>query len=176
VTIGGETFGAFVGGYGSALIGTAVVATALHKPGDLIEQDIVSFAGGVVLSYLFVMPFGSALGAWGAGTTMRQNGNFWTALAGGALGMPVGAGCAILAQNIPYGGGANPLRLVCYAVALTAQPVGAVIGYNLGRPRDAEYGWLQRHMDVPRMAMTVSHDELNQPVAGVKCDLLAARF
>jgi hypothetical protein len=61
------------------------------------------------------------------------------------------------------------------AVGLAPPPAGAVIGYNMGRPVDASYGGFEQRLEMPRMAMTMTHDDQNRPIPGVRCDLVTLR-
>ena len=171
VRIGAESGGAIVCGGGAGILGALGLYAVFHGTGDVVEGTDAARLSAVVLSYISFLPAGSALGAWGAGSLMHENRPFWPALLGSAGGVVAGAGVFFMsAESYEHG------NYTGWVVAACLPPVGAVIGYNLGRPRDAEYGWLEQHLDMPRMAMTVTHDEFMHPVAGVKCDLLSARF
>ena len=146
----------------------------LH-PGSNMDEPYhaeAAIIGAICVGY----PLGFATGTWALGSIGRQGGRYWGALLGAAAGAGVTLATYYMFPapvDVPTKG---IVPGIVIASMIVGPPTGAILGYNLTRPRNTEVGWLEQHLDVPRMAMTMSHDEFNQPVAGVRCDLLTARF
>ena len=162
--------GAAAGGLAGSLIGivgTVAISDAFGHPVD-DDLTLVATVGG--LCY----PLGCAAATWLMALPDHPRGSAWGAVVGAA----VGAIPAVYAVTRPATDDLDKTldNATWFAVGAIASPVGAVLVYSLTRSQYSEYGWLEQRLDVPRMAMTISHDEFNQPVAGVKCDFLAARF
>ena len=96
---------------------------------------------------------------------------YWPALLGGCCGV-----AAATCIGFVWATQVAPLSPPMYAFAAALPPAGAVIGYNIGRPADASYGGFEQRLEMPRMEMTMTHDELNRPVSGVRCDLVSLKF
>jgi hypothetical protein len=171
--IAGEAAGAVVVGYGLGIVSTAgsyfLIRPLMTDP----EWGGYEAAGiAALLSGIAVVPAGSALGAHTAGTMLHRERPFWPALLGGYCGMVAEAGVIWATQA----SGFIELTAPSLVVAFALPPAGAVIGYNMGRPAGTSLGGIEQRLEMPRMAMTMTHDEWNRPVSGVRCDLVTLRF
>jgi hypothetical protein len=171
--ITGEAAGAVFVGYGLGIVSTASSYFLLRPHMTDPEWGGYEAAGiAALLSGIAIVPAGSALGTHAAGIMMNRRRQFWPALLGGYCGMVAEAGVIWATQA----SGFIELTVPSLVVAFALPPAGAVIGYNMGRPARASLGGIEQRLEMPRMAMTMTHDELNQPVSGVRCDLVTLRF
>jgi hypothetical protein len=170
--IAGEAAGAVVVGYG---LGIASAAGTYFLARPHMEDPEWGNIGALVLGALVgvvVTPTSCALGTRGAGNMMHERRPFWPALLGGYCGMVAEAGVIWATQA----SGFIELTAPSLVVAFALPPAGAVIGYNMGRPTETSLGGIEQRLEMPRMAMTMTHDEWNRPVSGVRCDLVTLRF
>ena len=151
------------------------------EPGPWFGPRATGHAGGLqIAAGLTVgvagLAFGPAVGLWGLGRRSGSTGSFWTASAG-ALGGLVAGGLVGLAI---YGvsGEAFAGEVCGTAVGVLAAPAGAVIFYNLSRPKDTWAGVsLDRaRFDLPTFALRKQADPEGRVSSVVVVQVLNARF
>ncbi len=118
-------FGGLLLGVGSG----ALVNTAVGRNGGMFTYYGVPVLVAAGAGY----SAGAGLGAWGVGSLARQRGRVLPAIIGGAAGTALWSGMTL----VLYGLNARPSTPFLIVTGLTFTPLGAVIGYNLGRPRAA---------------------------------------
>ncbi len=137
LVIGGEGIAAL--GLGATLGCGTLVATLgglamILQPEDMNDPRFgLMVLGGIAAGYGLGFPLGSAAGAIFVGEITYQRGSFWWSWAGAELGALAAVG-VFLSDD---GGIARPGTLACSAL-IFGPPMGAVIGYNLSRPKGTQ--------------------------------------
>ena len=171
--IAGEAGAATILGYGlgvGAFLGTFyLLDPGAH--GDFWDENSLIPAAASLFTATAATATGGALGAWGVGTLLHDPRQYWPAVAGSTCGIVGAVALQFVRPLIGY-----PAMIPVLVLSVALPPAGAVIGYNIGRPADASYGGFEQRLEMPRMVMTVTHDGLNRPVSGVRCDLVTLRF
>jgi len=136
-----------VEGSGAALGGAACAAgfgfllTKLYDP----SQNVWKTFGGTVLGGSLGYPLLCGVGCWAAAKLVMQQGTLDGAVVGGLAATPVAltvAWVGTLVEKLPPGSiKSSPI----YVAAALIPPAGAVLGYNLSRPKTPPgNAWLSR--------------------------------
>jgi hypothetical protein len=126
-----------VEGSGAVLGGAACAAGLGFLLGRLYDpsEDVWKTFGGTVLGGSLGYPVFCGVGCWGAAKLVKQQGNLTGAVVGALAAMPVGltiAWVGTLVERLPPGSiKSSPI----YVAAALVPPAGAILGYNLSRPR-----------------------------------------
>ena len=122
---------AVVGEAGGSLVAGALSGIALGAVGFVVSgRGIESYSTAwTTIEFASVgYTAGTGLGAWSVGKLAKQRGSAAGAFIGSTAGLLVGAGVAAL--------GASTKAYPLIGVAFAFPPAGAVIGYNVGRPKE----------------------------------------
>jgi len=160
VTILAEAGGAVVGGaITGAGLGVMLLLVRVPFSGDY--SGIANLGLGAVVGYAAGCP----LGTCGAGALLGQTGRFLPALLGSTAGMAAAVGVALL--------GADDAFLVSAAVL---PPAGAVIGYNLSRPKTADEGSFLDRFELPVSSIERARGDEGNVCMAVSIRLATVRF
>ncbi len=125
-----EGSGAVLGGAACAA-GFGFLLARLYDP----SADVWKTFGGTVLGGSLGYPVFCGVGCWGAAKLVKQQGRLDGAVVGALAATPVGltiAWIGTLVERLPPGSiKSSPI----YVAAALIPPAGAVLGYNLSRPK-----------------------------------------
>lgn len=143
-----EGSGGVLGGAACAA-GFGFLLTRLYDP----SQDVWKTFGGTVLGGSLGYPIFCGVGCWAASKLVMQQGTVGGAVVGALAATPVAltvAWVGTLVERLPPGSvKSSPI----YVAAALIPPAGAVLGYNLSRPRAASSSaWLER-LDLPEVSL-----------------------
>lgn len=128
-----EGSGAVLGGAACAA-GFGFLLSRLYDP----SEDVWKTFGGTVLGGSLGYPVFCGVGCWSAARLVRQQGRLGGAIVGALAATPVGltvAWVGTLIERLPPGSiKSSPI----YVAAALIPPAGAVLGYNLSRPKAGE--------------------------------------
>ena len=111
---------------------------------------------------------GTGLGAWAVGRRAKQEGKAGGAFLGAAAGLAVGAGIAGL------GGATKFYPLI--GLAFAAPPAGAVIGYNISRPKGEGSRSFNGRLELPQLAVRQERLADRSGVTVYDAKLVSVRF
>jgi len=128
-----EGSGAVLGGAACAA-GFGFLLSRLYDP----SEDVWKTFGGTVLGGSLGYPVFCGVGCWAAARLVKQQGGLAGAVVGGLAATPVGltvAWIGTLIERLPLGSiKSSPI----YVAAALIPPAGAVLGYNLSRPKSGQ--------------------------------------
>jgi hypothetical protein len=125
-----EGSGAVLGGAACAA-GFGFLLAKLYDP----SEDVWKTFGGIVLGGSLGYPVFCGVGCWASAKLVSQQGQLAGAVVGALAATPIGltvAWVGTLVEHLPPG----PIKSSpIYVVAALIPPAGAVLGYNLSRPK-----------------------------------------
>jgi hypothetical protein len=148
--------------------------------GDPSEAAVFYCLGAVCVA---ATPAAAAYGTLRVGEALGEQGSRAWAFRGAYLGIPAAAAIAALGVVVgyaadPWSGGASYSSYPFYVLAGLAIPAGAVLGYNLGAPREPGlFG--SRYLDrlgLPAVALTGVARPDHSREYGVKVQLAGLKF
>ena len=147
-----EGSGAVLGGAACAA-GLGLLMASLYDP----SEDVWKTFGGTVLGGSLGYPVFCGIGCWASAKLVKQQGRLGGAVVGALAATPIGltvAWVGTLVEHLPPGSiKSSPI----YVAAALIPPAGAVIGYNLSRPR-AEQAHSSR-LDIPDLVLRTEMEE-----------------
>jgi len=170
--------------WGGALIGAApfgAFGLALAGYGGSYDPDQL---GGVILLVPLAVtaPFTTAAGTSLAGGAFHQGGSYWASLGGAAAGtviaLPLVLGAFMIPREIPDFGtlGTMVVKFGVGGLGVLAVPTGAVLGYNLSRPKANGQSSLESRLEPPSLALRRDRLPDGTMVNAYKATFLTARF
>jgi hypothetical protein len=129
---GGAVIGAALAG---GVLGTGL-ALALQGNSGMWEFDAFGGALGAAIGLGLGYPAGSAAGAALVGHLTNQHGRFWPSYLGALVGTPLGALMVYKGADMRQSVG----KVAVITLGCLLPPTGAVVGYNLSRPRESRLG------------------------------------
>ncbi len=158
----------FIGGLGlglvTSLVGGLVSIRIAGNPTNFADR-LFAWIDGMNIGMLVGYTAGNALGVSYAGWRLHQGGHLWASACGAATGALVGAAW--------FSVDTSSAKLSATACVLLPM-VGAVIGYNLSRPRLAVQSSFLDRLDMPTVSLQPSGEE--QTPIQVNVRLLSLRF
>ena len=148
-----------VEGSGAVLGGAACAAGLGFLLGRLYDpsEDVWKTFGGTVLGGSLGYPVFCGVGCWGAAKLVKQQGNLTGAVVGALAAMPVGltiAWVGTLVERLPPGSiKSSPI----YVAAALVPPAGAILGYNLSRPKTGEVR--SSRLGIPELLIRIAASE-----------------
>jgi hypothetical protein len=140
-------------------------------------------ANGVVVGLCAaVAPAIAGSGAAGVGQRLGEHGSRGWAIGGAYAGGPLALGAIVLGRKIAYGRDGwrdSNLDYPFYVLGGLCIPAGAVLGYNLGVPREAagpQRPGIGSRLDLPAVALTSVELPDHSLEYGVKVQLAGLRF
>lgn len=172
-----------LGGYAGCIVGGGCAVLVLAGP-LFYAQDyytLVPSGGLEVFGYGMlvvgvVAPASTGYAASRTGDRLGESGSPTWAIVGAYAGVPVAAGLAVLGTLASNNWGAAAAAVPLYALAGLAIPAGAVVGYNLGIPREASPGGFGGRLQPPGVALTGVKLPDHSVEYGVKVQLGGLRF
>lgn len=165
-----------VEGSGAVLAGAACASglgfllTKLYDP----SEDVWKTFGGTVLGGSLGYPVFCGVGCWASAKLVKQQGRLDGAVIGALAATPIGltvAWVGTLVEQLPPGSiKSSPI----YVAAALIPPAGAVVGYNLSRPRAGSVR--SARLGVPEFLLStgIGEDGSLYPVLDLR--LVNARF
>ncbi len=168
--IAAEFTGGFLGGVITGTLigyGSALVFNDREAVGDNVGiRAVTAFFLGASISY----PFGAVIGTYWAGSSLEQGGNFFPTLTGALLGVPVMWGLFYLSSELKR----NQYLLLIPALAFP--PLGAVIGYNLSRPKSSKQQTLYHYLNPPTLGLRTEKSIEGETITYLDFKLINAKF
>ncbi len=167
--IAAEFTGGFLGGIiGGAALGysSAIVSAKNGDPWHEFFEAFGVFLIGATIGYTA----GSAVGTYWAGSSLKQNGTFLPTLTGALLGVPIAWGLIWAAIEMEK---SEALFLI---PAFAIPPIGAVIGYNLSRPKYSKQQSLYHYLNPPTLSFRTKKYIDGENVAYLDFKLINAKF
>jgi hypothetical protein len=147
-----EGSGAVLGGAACAA-GLGFLLARLYDP----SADVWKTFGGTVLGGSLGYPVFCGVGCWAAAKLVKQQGRLAGAVVGALAATPVGltiAWIGTLVERLPPGSiKSSPI----YVAAALIPPAGAVVGYNLSRPKAGEVR--SSRLGAPELLLRTATDE-----------------
>jgi len=170
-------------GLGYTAVGWAGIFAVLTGSGDSGLTEGASQTAWMVCGLCAVaMPAVTGYGAAAAGDRLGENGSRGWAIGGAYAGIPVAVGAVALGWNVshPKSGWENPSwGIPFYVLGGLCIPAGAVVGYNLGKPRqaaDSHQPDIGSRLEMPAVALTAVELPDRSVEYGVKVQLAGLRF
>jgi hypothetical protein len=164
-----EGSGAVLGGAACAA-GFGFLLSRLYDP----SEDVWKTFGGTVLGGSLGYPVFCGIGCWAAARLVKQQGRLTGAVVGALAATPVGltvAWIGTLVERLPPGSiKSSPI----YVAAALTPPVGAIIGYNLSRPKAGANR--SSRMAAPDLLLRTAVDEGGSPYPVLDLRLLNLEF
>ena len=164
-----EGSGAVLGGAACAA-GFGFLLAKLYDP----SEDVWKTFGGTVLGGSLGYPVFCGVGCWASAKLVSQQGQLAGAVVGALAATPIGltvAWVGTLVEHLPPG----PIKSSpIYVVAALIPPAGAVLGYNLSRPK-AEPARSMR-LGAPGFLLRTGIDEDGSPYPVLDVRLVNAKF
>ena len=158
-----EGSGAVLGGAACAA-GLGFLLSKMYDP----SEDVWKTFGGTVLGGSLGYPVFCGVGCWGAARLVKQQGKLGGAVVGALAATPVAltvAWVGTMVEHLPPGSiKSSPI----YVAAALIPPVGAIVGYNLTRPKPDQVR--ASRVDVPELLLKtgISEDGSLYPVLDVR--------
>ncbi len=134
------------------------------------NQTTVALAA---IAAIALIPVSAAFGTDQVGKRMGQRGNAVIsgigAVCGSALGLGIGYGISRI----------NPDRIswIMIPTTLLGNSIGAVIGYNLSRPKlSKQNGFFYDHLQMPSLGLRLEKDNQRKTITALDLKLINARF
>jgi len=147
-----EGSGAVLGGAACAS-GLGFLLARLYDP----SEDVWKTFGGTVLGGSLGYPVFCGAGCWAAAKLVKQQGQLGGAVVGALAATPVAltvAWIGTIVEHLPPGSiKSSPI----YVAAALVPPAGAVLGYNLSRPKAAENR--SSRLAAPELMLRAAGDE-----------------
>jgi hypothetical protein len=126
-----------VEGSGAALGGAACAAGLGYLLAQLYDpsEDVWKTFGGTVLGGSLGYPVFCGVGCWASAKLVSQQGSLGGAVVGALTATPVALTIAWIGTLVEHSPPDSSKSSPIYVVAALVPPAGAVIGYNLSRPR-----------------------------------------
>lgn len=163
----------FTGGFFGGLIGGAALgyssAIVSAKNGDPWHEFFEAF-GVFLIGATIGYTAGSAVGTYWAGSSLKQNGTFLPTLTGALLGVPISWGLIWAAIEMEK---SEALFLI---PAFAIPPIGAVIGYNLSRPKSSKQQTLFHHLNFPTLGLRTEKSIEAKTITYLDFKLINAKF
>ncbi|MCX6840757.1 MAG: hypothetical protein NTX53_00440 [candidate division WOR-3 bacterium] len=164
-----EGSGAVLGGAACAA-GLGFLLARLYDP----SADVWKTFGGTVLGGSLGYPVFCGVGCWGSGMLVRQQGRLDGAIVGALAATPVGltiAWIGTLVERLPPGSiKSSPF----YVAAALVPPAGAVLGYNLSRPKATDAR--SSRLGVPELLLGTAANEDGSLCPALNLRLVNVRF
>jgi len=182
-----EGLGALGGalGCGGLCMGTLYLASLL--PGELGDDSYLLVIPAMAVAAA-TLPAVAGSGVAKVGDELHENGSQTLAIGGAYAGLPLAVGAIVLGAHVgrpswyhdPYGRQRRSTYwgIPFYVLGAMAIPVGAVVGYNLGAPREPGlFGSRHRgRLGLPAVALTSTELPDHSIAYGVKVQPAGLRF
>jgi hypothetical protein len=164
-----EGSGAVLGGAACAA-GFGFLLAQLYDP----STDVWKTFGGTVLGGSLGYPVFCGVGCWAAAKLVQQQGRLDGAVVGALAATPVAltvAWVGTLVERLPPGSiKSSPI----YVAAALIPPVGAIVGYNLSRPKATEVH--SSRVGAPELLLGTATTEDGSPCLALDVRLVNVRF
>jgi hypothetical protein len=158
---GAGLVGSVLGGIGGVCVGGIAGLAFSHDIADMTWEGLALMGTGAVAG----ISLGTTIGTYAAGRARHQGGRWGPTFLGALAGTAVGAPVAYLGSRVT-----PPLALIGALLPAT----GAVVGYNLSRPKPATSSSFFDRLDYPTVALLPSGRKPTPPSLDVR--LLNVRF
>jgi hypothetical protein len=164
-----EGSGAVLGGAACAA-GFGFLLARIYDP----SEDVWKTFGGTVLGGSLGYPVFCGVGCWAAARLVKQQGSLAGAVVGGLAATPVGltvAWVGTLVERLPPGSiKSSPF----YVAAALIPPAGAVLGYNLSRPKAGQSR--SSRLVAPELLLGAATNQDGSPCPMLDLRLVNVRF
>ena len=164
-----EGSGAVLGGAACAA-GLGLLLARLYDP----SEDVWKTFGGTVLGGSLGYPVFCGVGCWASAKLVSQQGTLGGAVVGALAATPIGltvAWVGTLVEHLPPGSiKSSPI----YVAAALIPPAGAVLGYNLSRPKPEPVR--SSRLGAPELQLRTGIDEYGSYYPVLDLRLVNARF
>jgi hypothetical protein len=164
-----EGSGAVLGGAACAA-GLGFLLARMYDP----SEDVWKTFGGTVLGGSLGYPLFCGLGCWASAKLVSQQGTLGGAIVGALAAAPVALTVAWVGTLVEHSPPGSLASSSVYVAAALIPPAGAVVGYNLSRPRPTKVSTAR--LDWPEVLLRTETGEngTRRPMLDVR--LVNARF